>query len=145
MTQTGWWSEAAATINSDIRQQASERQNQLTKPPGSLGALEDIAISFAGFQGQVKPQLEKPAAVVFAGDHGVVAQGVSAFPQCNPSSSLCKGITEFLGDIAYNTIVQNILAQSNYFRDPTHIPQYLEFAQYLPDLNNEKNATNPGA
>ena len=81
MTQTGWWSEAAATINSDIRQQASERQNQLTKPPGSLGALEDIAISFAGFQGQVKPQLENPAAVVFAGDHGVVAQGVSAFPQ----------------------------------------------------------------
>jgi len=81
MSEQDWWLSAPQALDEDIRDQAAERQNQLTKPPGSLGELENIAINFAAFQGQVKPQLNKPAAVVFAGDHGVVAQGVSAFPQ----------------------------------------------------------------
>ncbi|MGD9786994.1 MAG: nicotinate-nucleotide--dimethylbenzimidazole phosphoribosyltransferase [Sulfuricellaceae bacterium] len=60
---------------------ALARQGQLTKPPGSLGALEDIAVRLAGMQGREKPGLEKARIVVFAADHGVVAEGVSAFPQ----------------------------------------------------------------
>jgi nicotinate-nucleotide--dimethylbenzimidazole phosphoribosyltransferase len=59
---------------------ARARQGQLTKPPGSLGRLEDIAIWLAGWQGSEKPVLEKARAIVFAGNHGVVARGVSAFP-----------------------------------------------------------------
>ena len=59
---------------------ARARQAQLTKPPGSLGRLEDIACFFAGWQGRERPAIENGRAVVFAGNHGVAALGVSAFP-----------------------------------------------------------------
>jgi nicotinate-nucleotide--dimethylbenzimidazole phosphoribosyltransferase len=59
---------------------ARARQSQLTKPPGSLGRLEDIACFFAGWQGRERPAIETGRAVVFAGNHGVAALGVSAFP-----------------------------------------------------------------
>lgn len=59
---------------------ARARQAELTKPAGSLGRLEDIAVFFAGWQGQARPRLDCARALVFAGNHGVAAQGVSAFP-----------------------------------------------------------------
>lgn len=59
---------------------ARERQAQLTKPPGSLGKLEDIAVWLAGWQGVVKPQINNGQCLIFAGNHGVVAKGVSHFP-----------------------------------------------------------------
>ncbi|MGN8000378.1 nicotinate-nucleotide--dimethylbenzimidazole phosphoribosyltransferase [Sphingomonas sp. 22176] len=59
---------------------ALERQQQLTKPPGSLGRLEDLAIFLAGWQGRERPSMDAARAVIFAGNHGVAAQGVSAFP-----------------------------------------------------------------
>jgi nicotinate-nucleotide--dimethylbenzimidazole phosphoribosyltransferase len=59
---------------------AFARNGQLTKPPGALGRLEDVAIWFAGWQGTDRPHLDRPQVIVFAGNHGVVAQGVSAFP-----------------------------------------------------------------
>ncbi|QIG79062.1 nicotinate-nucleotide--dimethylbenzimidazole phosphoribosyltransferase [Stakelama tenebrarum] len=60
--------------------QARERQAQLTKPAGSLGRLEEIAIFMAGWQRRVRPRLETVQAIVFAGEHGVATRGVSAFP-----------------------------------------------------------------
>lgn len=59
---------------------ARTRQLQLTKPPGALGRLEDVAIFLAGWQGSPRPSIENARAIVFAGNHGVAAQGVSAFP-----------------------------------------------------------------
>lgn len=59
---------------------ATARQQQLTKPPGALGRLEDLAIFLAGWQRRERPSLKTAKAVVFAGNHGVAAQGVSAFP-----------------------------------------------------------------
>lgn len=59
---------------------ARARQAQLTKPAGSLGRLEDIAVFFAGWQGREKPRIARGKVVVFAGNHGVAAHGVSAFP-----------------------------------------------------------------
>lgn len=59
---------------------AQDRNAQLTKPPGALGALEDLAIWYAGWRGQANPVVKAPQVVVFAGNHGVAAQGVSAFP-----------------------------------------------------------------
>ena len=56
------------------------RQAELTKPAGSLGRLEDIAIFFAGWQGKARPRIERARAAVFAGNHGVTVHGVSAFP-----------------------------------------------------------------
>ena len=61
---------------------ARERQSRLTKPAGSLGALEDLSVRLAGLAGTSPPPLPDPAAVaVFAGDHGVHAQRVSPWPQ----------------------------------------------------------------
>jgi nicotinate-nucleotide--dimethylbenzimidazole phosphoribosyltransferase len=60
---------------------ARERQDQLTKPRGSLGVLEDLSIRIAGITGNPRPHLEHKAVIVFAGDHGVVKEGVSAYPQ----------------------------------------------------------------
>jgi len=60
---------------------ARTRQNNLTKPPGSLGRLEEISVQVAGITGQERPVIEEKVVITCAGDHGVVAQGVSAFPQ----------------------------------------------------------------
>ncbi|MEW2379797.1 nicotinate-nucleotide--dimethylbenzimidazole phosphoribosyltransferase [Micromonospora sp. NPDC047812] len=61
---------------------ARELQGRLTKPAGSLGALEDLSVRLAGLAGHCPPPLPEPAAVaIFAGDHGVHAQGVTPWPQ----------------------------------------------------------------
>jgi nicotinate-nucleotide--dimethylbenzimidazole phosphoribosyltransferase len=59
---------------------ARARQAQLTKPAGSLGRLEAIAQWLCGWQGSARPHVDNPLVAVFAGNHGVVARGVSAFP-----------------------------------------------------------------
>lgn len=59
---------------------AEERNGQLTKPPGALGRLEDLAIWYASWRGTGRPSLEAPQVIIFAGNHGVTARGVSAFP-----------------------------------------------------------------
>ncbi|MBU4303868.1 MAG: nicotinate-nucleotide--dimethylbenzimidazole phosphoribosyltransferase [Candidatus Omnitrophica bacterium] len=60
---------------------AQERLDALTKPPGSLGKLEEIARLIVGITGKENPVLEKKIIFTFAADHGVVIEGVSAFPQ----------------------------------------------------------------
>ncbi len=62
-------------------QAARERQNQLTKPAGSLGRLEELSIQLAGIQRRAMPGIKDKAVIVMAGDHGVTAEGVSAYPQ----------------------------------------------------------------
>lgn len=62
------------------RRIAEERQRVLTKPPGSLGRLEEIALWLAAWQGIAKPRLDRCQALVFAGNHGIAARGVSAYP-----------------------------------------------------------------
>ena len=59
---------------------ARARQDTLTKPPGALGRLEDFACWLAAWQGREKPSLEHVDVLVFAGNHGVTAQGVSPYP-----------------------------------------------------------------
>jgi len=56
------------------------RERTLTKPPGSLGRLEEIVEWLAAWQGQAPPTVDRPLVAVFAGNHGVVAHGVSAYP-----------------------------------------------------------------
>ena len=60
---------------------ARARQDTLTKPLGSLGRLEDLSAMLAGMFGQATPQIRRKAVILAAGDHGVVAEGVSAYPQ----------------------------------------------------------------
>ncbi|NBD22374.1 nicotinate-nucleotide--dimethylbenzimidazole phosphoribosyltransferase [Paenibacillus glycinis] len=59
---------------------AEQRLNSLTKPPGSLGRLESIAVQAAGITGEIGADFSKRAVIVMAGDHGVCEEGVSAFP-----------------------------------------------------------------
>jgi nicotinate-nucleotide--dimethylbenzimidazole phosphoribosyltransferase len=81
MSDMNWWDAPVAAPSQDAQAAARDRQAQLTKPPGSLGKLEQLAVQFAGWQGRCDPRLHTVAIRVFAGDHGVVAEGVSAFPQ----------------------------------------------------------------
>lgn len=60
---------------------AQARQAELTKPPGSLGRLEELAAFMAGWRGTARPQIDTAQARVFAGNHGICAQGVNPFPQ----------------------------------------------------------------
>jgi len=76
-----WINAPLATLNTSAKEQGLERQGQLTKPPGSLGSLEAMAVRLCAMQGVQKPSVDNAQVVVFAGDHGVAAEGVSAFPQ----------------------------------------------------------------
>jgi nicotinate-nucleotide--dimethylbenzimidazole phosphoribosyltransferase len=63
-----------------LAEAAALRQQDLTKPPGSLGRLEELAIWLARWQRRERPQLDRVTIAVFAGNHGVAARGVSAYP-----------------------------------------------------------------
>jgi nicotinate-nucleotide--dimethylbenzimidazole phosphoribosyltransferase len=76
-----WLAQPCAASNETARSAALARQGQLTKPPGSLGRLEDIAIQLAAWQGLEQPAMECVHIAIFAGDHGVAEEGVSLFPQ----------------------------------------------------------------
>ncbi|MDI6694982.1 MAG: nicotinate-nucleotide--dimethylbenzimidazole phosphoribosyltransferase [Anaerolineales bacterium] len=67
-------------LDADAMQAARLRQDTLTKPIGSLGRLEELSIQTAGITGQAIPRLRDKCVLVMAGDHGVVAEGVSAYP-----------------------------------------------------------------
>lgn len=67
-------------LDSAARIDARQRQDELTKPPGSLGRLERLATQIAGITGNGRPRLPRKAVIVAAGDHGVTAEGVSAYP-----------------------------------------------------------------
>jgi nicotinate-nucleotide--dimethylbenzimidazole phosphoribosyltransferase len=82
---------------------ARQRQAQLTKPPGSLGFLEDLSVRLAGIAGECPPPLPEPAAVaVFAGDHGVHAQGVTPWPQ--------EVTAQMVANFLASTAVVNVIA-----------------------------------
>ena len=81
MINAEWLHMPCATLNENARREAEHRQSQLTKPPGALGRLESLAIRLAAMQGTSRPTLNQIYIAVFAGDHGVAAEGVSAFPQ----------------------------------------------------------------
>jgi len=68
-------------LDREAMQVALDRQEKLTKPKGSLGRLEELSVQVAGITGNPLPRLEHKVTLVMAGDHGVVEEGVSAYPQ----------------------------------------------------------------
>lgn len=66
--------------DSAMRTAAAARQAELTKPRGSLGRLEDLALFMAAWQGRERPRIDRGRVAIFAGNHGITAHGVSAFP-----------------------------------------------------------------
>lgn len=79
--EKNWISLPCVALNEAARAEALARQGQLTKPPGALGQLETIAVQLAAMQGAARPQLDRVQICIFAADHGVAGEGVSAFPQ----------------------------------------------------------------
>jgi nicotinate-nucleotide--dimethylbenzimidazole phosphoribosyltransferase len=69
------------SLDEEAMRLAKERQDTLTKPRGSLGRLEELSIRVAGIQGNPMPRINDKVVVTMAGDHGVVEEGVSAYPQ----------------------------------------------------------------
>jgi nicotinate-nucleotide--dimethylbenzimidazole phosphoribosyltransferase len=76
-----WIHQKCPAVSVSHREAALARQAQLTKPAGSLGKLEHLACDLAGLQQTDKPRATIAPIIIFAGDHGIVAQGVSAYPQ----------------------------------------------------------------
>ena len=72
---------AIAPLDAAAMRRARERQARLTKPLGSLGRLEALSIQAAGILGSERPDPRGKVVIIAAGDHGVVAQGVTAYPQ----------------------------------------------------------------
>ena len=82
MSETTHWLRAPAAAPNEAAGRAAEhRQVQLTKPPESLGQIERLAIRLAALQGTSEPAVDRVHIAVFAADHGVAAEQVSAFPQ----------------------------------------------------------------
>src|SRR4030042_1384297 len=68
-------------LDSSAMSAAQSRQNNLTKPHGSLGRLEELSIQIAGIKGEATPKLEHKSIIIMAADHGVAAETVSLYPQ----------------------------------------------------------------
>jgi len=97
-----------APLDSNATQAARARQDQLTKPQGSLGKLETLAIQIAGITATALPRLQQPVVITMAGDHGVTTQGVSAYP----SEVTPQMVLNFLrGGAAINVLARHVGAR----------------------------------
>jgi nicotinate-nucleotide--dimethylbenzimidazole phosphoribosyltransferase len=100
---------AAAPLDASAVAAARARQDQLTKPPGSLGRLEDLGVQLAGIVGACPPPVPaRPAVAVFAADHGVVASGVTPWPQEVTAQMLANFVA---GGAAINVLARQVGAE----------------------------------
>ena len=99
-----WLTQPCSSPDPTAAAAARERQDQLTKPRGSLGRLESLAIQLAALQGTATPTVDPVQICLFAGDHGVAAEGVSAFPQ--------SVTVEMVRNIARGGAAVSVLARS---------------------------------
>lgn len=103
-----WWLQPCQALDAQVQEQALQRQGQLTKPAGSLGRLEQIAVQLAGLQGRLKPSVEQVWIAIFAGDHGIVAEGVSPYPQEVTAQMLHNFVN---GGAAISVLARQLAAQ----------------------------------
>jgi nicotinate-nucleotide--dimethylbenzimidazole phosphoribosyltransferase len=99
-----WLNTPIAATDKLFTQFAQKRQMQLTKPPESLGRLEAVAIHLATLQHTHKPSIDSVFITIFAGDHGIAAENVSAFPQ--------SVTVEMIKNFARNGAAINVLAKA---------------------------------
>ncbi len=95
-------------LDESAMQAARTRQNTLTKPHGSLGRLEELSIQLAGITGKSTPVIKDKVIITMAGDHGVVAEGVSAYPQEVTPQMVMNFLT---GGAAINVLARHIGAR----------------------------------
>jgi nicotinate-nucleotide--dimethylbenzimidazole phosphoribosyltransferase len=107
-TTTDWTRAPCPNPSAECRALAEQRQAQLTKPAGSLGRLEQIAIELAALQASERPRAETAPILIFAADHGVAAQGISAFP----SEVTVQMLANFAGGGAAISVLARSLGQN---------------------------------
>lgn len=107
-TSLDWLKIAPAMPNEKIRQAALQHQAQLTKPPGALGRLEEIAVQLAALQHTLHPAVDHVQISIFAADHGVAAENISAFPQA-VTTEMIKNFAA--GGAAINVLARTLGAQ----------------------------------
>ena len=148
-----WLNQPCHALDETARTAALARQNQLTKPPGALGQLEELAVRLAAQQGQEQPWIDHIQISVFAADHGIAAEGVSAFPQAvtlemvknfnNGGAAICV-LAEALGAklevvnlgtvVTADTALENVIDSSiapgtaNFAREPAMSTEQLQRA-----------------
>jgi nicotinate-nucleotide--dimethylbenzimidazole phosphoribosyltransferase len=128
---------------------ATARNGQLTKPPGALGDLETLAIWYASWRGTDRPRITHPQVIIFAGNHGVAARGVSAFP---PEVTVQMVANFQHGGAAINQLSTLFGAQMSVHaldldrptQDFTTAPAMTE-AEFLSALQTGWDAVNPAA
>ncbi len=139
----------AAGPDAAATQAAQDRNGQLTKPPGALGRLEDLAIWYAGWRGDAQPRITAPQVIIFAGNHGVCAQGVSAFP---PEVTVQMVANFEHGGAAINQLCKEFGAKMDVYplsldtptADFTTAPAMTE-AEFVDALQTGWNAVDPDA
>lgn len=105
---TPWYQQVCKKVNHETVELALKHQSGLTKPCGSLGQLEDIAVAFCGWQNRIQPSCNNIQISVFAADHGICQRGVSAFPQ----EVTAQMIDNFLsGGAAISVLAKNLNAE----------------------------------
>ncbi|AXO12963.1 nicotinate-nucleotide--dimethylbenzimidazole phosphoribosyltransferase [Thalassospira indica] len=106
-------------VDQEAQAAVAQREPTLTKPAGSLGRLEDFSLWLAGWQATSRPRMSRPRVTVFAGSHGVVAQGVSAFP----ASVNQQMVENFInGGAAINQICKSVDAELRVMEVALEIP-----------------------
>jgi nicotinate-nucleotide--dimethylbenzimidazole phosphoribosyltransferase len=121
-----WWQAPCQCADEAVREQALKRQQQLTKPMGALGQLEGLAVQLAALQGRARPSIERVHISIFAGDHGVVAEGVSAYPQ----AVTVQMLSNFVGGGAAISVLAKQLGASLEVLDLGSVDQ----SQHLPGV-----------
>lgn len=114
-----WWCNPCRSADPVARSSAQARQQQLTKPRGSLGELEHLAIQLAALQGREQPCVDKLTICIFAADHGVVAEGVSAYPQEVTGQMLHNFVN---GGAAISVLAQQLGAELDLINLGTALP-----------------------
>ncbi|WP_345433769.1 nicotinate-nucleotide--dimethylbenzimidazole phosphoribosyltransferase [Geodermatophilus obscurus] len=117
---------AIAPRDAAAERAARDRLDRMTKPPGSLGVLEDVAAQLSGTAGTCPPPLPTPAAVaVFAGDHGVHAQGVTPWPQevtAQMVANFARGgavVNAFAAQLGADVVVVDVGVATPYAVEPS--------------------------
>ncbi len=109
MSLHGDAAEAVRPVDADAAAQARARHDRLTKPPGSLGRLEDLGAQLCAIARRCPPPLPEPATVaVFAGDHGVLEEGISPWPQAVTGQMVSNFA---LGGAAVNVLADRVGAE----------------------------------